>query len=72
MKSTKSIPYILEEIREGKEKGYKAIIPSAGNAVVLGKSLKEIETGVRYAYKYEHAKVETGVKQGSAVSGIRG
>lgn len=61
MKSIKLIPYILEEIRGGKEKGYKAIVPAAGNAIVLGKSLREIETGVKYAYEYEHPKVKTGV-----------
>lgn len=53
MKKIKAIYYILEDISEGQEHGFEAIVPALNNGIVYGASIQEIEEGVKFGLKNE-------------------
>lgn len=53
MKKLKTVYYILEDISEGKEPGFEAIVPILDNGIVFGASIEEIEEGIKFGLKNE-------------------
>lgn len=45
--------FIVHSLREGKEKGYMALIPAFNNAIVFGDDLEELEKGIVFTIESE-------------------
>jgi len=61
MKKRQSALYFLEDISNGRGKAFKAVIPELNNGIVFGKSIKEIEEGIKCAFEFEKTHKSHGV-----------
>ena len=49
---------IIEDISEGKEKGFAITLPNLHNALIMGETFDELSKGIKMTFDAEHKKLD--------------